>query len=42
MHHVIDVADPLAFDLAFLVAGGLVFLAAGGLLLRSGKAQLKP
>ena len=42
MHHVIDVADPLVFDLAFLVVGGLAFLAAGGLLLRSGKAQLKP
>ncbi len=42
MHHVIDVANPLAFDLAFLVVGGLAFLAAGGLLLRSRKAQLKP
>jgi uncharacterized membrane protein len=42
MHHVIDVADPLVFDLAFLVVGGLAFLAAGGLLLRSGKARLKP
>ena len=42
MHHVIDVANPLAFDLTFLVVGGLAFLAAGGLLLRSGKAQLKP
>jgi uncharacterized membrane protein len=42
MHHVIDVANPLVFDLAFLVVGGLAFLAAGGLLLRSGKAQLKP
>jgi uncharacterized membrane protein len=42
MHHVIDVANPLAFDLAFLVVGGLSFLAAGGLLLRSGKPQLKP
>ena len=42
MHHVIDVANPLAFDLAFLVVGGLAFLAAGGLLLRSRKAQPKP
>ncbi len=42
MHHVIDVANPLAFDLTFLVVGGLAFLAAGGLLLRSRKAQLKP
>ncbi len=42
MHHVIDVANPLVFDLTFLVVGGLAFLAAGGLLLRSGKAQLKP
>ena len=38
MHHVIDVANPLAFDLAFLVVGGLAFLAAGGLLLRSSKS----
>jgi uncharacterized membrane protein len=42
MHHVIDVANPLAFDLTFLVVGGLAFLAAGGLLLRSRKAHLKP
>ncbi len=42
MHHVIDAANPLAFDLTFLVVGGLAFLAAGGLLLRSRKAQLKP
>jgi uncharacterized membrane protein len=42
MHHVIDVANPLAFDLTFLVVGGLAFLAAGGLLLRSRKARLKP
>lgn len=42
MHHVIDVANPLVFDLAFLVVGGLAFLAAGGLLLRSRKVQLKP
>ena len=42
MHHVIDVANPLVFDLTFLVVGGLAFLAAGGLLLRSRKAQLKP
>ncbi len=38
MHHVIDVANPLAFDLTFLVVGGLAFLAAGGLLLRSRKS----
>ncbi len=42
MHHVIDAANPLVFDLTFLVVGGLAFLAAGGLLLRSRKAQLKP
>ncbi len=42
MHHVIDVVNPLVFDLAFLVVGGLAFLAAGGLLLRSRKVQLKP
>ena len=42
MHHVIEVANPLVFDLAFLVVGGLAFLAAGGLLLRSRKVQIKP
>ena len=40
MHHVIDVADPFAFDLAFLILGGLAFLVAGGMLLKS-KVQLK-
>ena len=34
MHHVIDVADPFAFDFAFLIVGGLAFLVAGGILLR--------
>ncbi len=38
MHHVIDVADPFAFDLAFLILGGLAFFVAGGILLRSQKA----
>jgi uncharacterized membrane protein len=38
MHHVIDVADPFAFDLAFLIVGGLAFLVAGGILLRTQKA----
>jgi uncharacterized membrane protein len=32
MHHVIDVAQPLVFDLTFLVAGGLAFLVTGGIL----------
>jgi uncharacterized membrane protein len=41
MHHVIDVANPFAFDLTFLVVGGLAFLVTGGILLRSQKAQLK-
>lgn len=38
MHHVIDVADPFAFDLAFLIVGGLAFLVIGGILLRTQKA----
>ena len=38
MHHVIDVADPSAFDLAFLIVGGLAFLVAGGILLRKQRA----
>ena len=38
MHHVMDVEDPLAFDLTFLIVGGLAFLVAGGILLRSQKA----
>lgn len=38
MHHVIDVAEPLAFDLAFLVVGGLAFVVVGGILLKSQKA----
>jgi len=38
MHHVIDVADPFAFDLAFLIVGGLAFLVVGGILLRTQKA----
>jgi uncharacterized membrane protein len=38
MHHVIDVADPFAFDLAFLIVGGLAFLVAGGILVRTQKA----
>ena len=38
MHHVMDVADPLPFDLTFLIVGGLSFLVAGGILLRSQKA----
>ncbi len=42
MHHVVEVANPLVFDLTFLVAGGLAFLIAGGILLRTHKAQLKP
>ncbi len=37
MHHVMDVADPLAFDLTFLIVGGLAFLVVGGILLRSQK-----
>ncbi len=41
MHHVIDVANPLVFDLTFLVVGGLAFVVTGGILLRSGKPQLK-
>src|SRR5919112_1305230 len=38
MHHVMDVADPFAFDLAFLIVGGLAFLVAGGILLRTQNA----
>lgn len=38
MHHVIDVADPFAFDLAFLIVGGLAFLVVGGILLRTQNA----
>jgi uncharacterized membrane protein len=38
MHHVIDVAVPFAFDLAFLIVGGLAFLVVGGILLRTQKA----
>ena len=34
MHHVIDVAQPLVFDLAFLVVGGLAFLITGGIFIR--------
>jgi len=40
MHHVIEVANPLVFDLTFLVVGGLAFLVAGGAILKSQKAQL--
>jgi uncharacterized membrane protein len=32
MHHVIDVAQPLVFDLTFLIAGDLAFLVTGGIL----------
>jgi uncharacterized membrane protein len=38
MHHVIGVAVPFAFDLAFLIVGGLAFLVVGGILLRTQKA----
>lgn len=37
MHHVIEVADPIVFDLTFLALGGLAFLAVGALLFRSQK-----
>ena len=41
MHHVIEVANPLIFDLAFLVIGGLAFLALGAIMLKSQKVKLK-
>lgn len=41
MHHVIEVADPLVFDLTFLVIGGLAFLALGAIMLKSQKVNLK-
>ena len=41
MHHVIEVADPLVFDLTFLVIGGLAFLALGAIMLKSQKVKLK-
>ena len=41
MHHVIEVADPLVFDLTFLVIGGLAFLALGAIILKSQKVKLK-
>lgn len=37
MHHVIEIPDPILFDLAFLALGGLAFLVTGTLLLRSQK-----
>ena len=33
VYHVMDVAEPFAFDLAFLIVGGLAFLVTGGILL---------
>lgn len=41
MHHVIEVADPLIFDLTFLVIAGLAFLALGAMMLKSQKIKLK-
>lgn len=35
IHHVIDVPNPLVFDLIFLIVGGLAFLIIGAILLRS-------
>jgi len=43
MHHVIDISQPLVFDLAFLVVGGLAFLITGGIFLRkSQKIKYNP
>jgi uncharacterized membrane protein len=35
MHHVIEVADPIVFDVTFLAVGGLTFLAMGAILYKS-------
>lgn len=40
-HHVIDVANPIVFDLTFLIVGGLAFLIMGVILLRSRKDRIK-
>ena len=41
MHHVIEVADPLVFDLTFLAIGGVTFLALGAILLMSQKVNIR-
>jgi uncharacterized membrane protein len=37
MHHIIEVADPIIFDLTFLAVGGLAFLAIGAILFKTQK-----
>jgi uncharacterized membrane protein len=37
MHHIIEVPDPIIFDLTFLAVGGLAFLAIGAILFKTQK-----
>ena len=37
MHHVIEVADPLVFDLAFLFIGGIAIAILGAIMIKSQK-----